>query len=99
MTPTTYKTYQLGTKKIAEVESEPVGERFLVWPCNSCGVTYDVTPLKTKIDAGRGIRIMPGYTHPKEIDTPTLKVKVIETKSGFVTIVTKHVKSVSVPTS
>lgn len=93
MTPTTYKTYQLGTKKITEVESE------FSWPCNSCGVTYDVTPLKTKIDAGRGIRIMPGYTHPKEIDTPTLKVKVIETKSGFVTIVTKHVKPVSVPTS
>ena len=81
MTPTTYKTYQLGTKKIAEIESvSRVEDLCYVWPCNSCGVTYDVTPLKAKIDAGKGIRIIPGYKHPEEIDTPTLKVKVIETK-------------------
>lgn len=61
------------------------------WPCNSCGVTLSGPPKGHVVSAGKGIHMLPGYAAKKELDTPSKKIKVIQTKAGPMTIITKHI--------
>lgn len=61
------------------------------WPCSSCGVTLSPPPKGHVVGAGKGIRMIPGYAAKKELDTPSKKIKVIQTKAGPMTIITKHI--------
>lgn len=92
MTPTTFNTYVPFDNTIVQRESEPNEYRSSPnWACSSCGTTYDATPPK-RINAGRGIRIIPGYVYPRTLKSSNLKVAVLETKAGPLTIVTRHVE-------
>lgn len=75
-------------KKLDYYGTNVIEGKYEDWPCQSCGMTVSGQLKRKPTSAGKGLRTVIGtFT---ETDTPTLKIKSIQTKAGPLTIISKH---------